>query len=151
MPSWTLICNLCISHQRCAYASTFPATYFSYFVARFAQTPSIFLWISWKKKPSKGKNVRLRESISMFTSIYRLIIRNNCLKSLKNPNVGGGGGEMVIEKWRLSFEEKKKEEDWQSWIERLNSFAEVAIKGGGRLLPHGKMLLIPIKLFLFAG
>ena len=27
----------------------------------------------------------------------------------------------------------------------------LAIKGGGRLLPHAKMLLIPIKLFLFAG
>ena len=59
----------------------FPSTYFLYFVrARFVQTPSLFFFFVniMKEKSSKRKNLQLLESISMFTSIYRLISSNNC-------------------------------------------------------------------------
>ena len=70
----TLILDLCTSAPRVrAHVRVhFPATYLLYFVALFAQTPSLFFV---KKKNSKRKNVQLRESMGMFTSIYRLIGR----------------------------------------------------------------------------
>ena len=54
----------------------FPAIYFLYFVARFCQTPSLFFENIIKEKTSKRKKVQLRDSISLLTSIYWLISRN---------------------------------------------------------------------------
>ena len=64
----------------------FPAFFFLYFVARFCQTPSLFFENIMKEKTSKRNKVQLRDSISMLTSIYWLINRNNCFKTWKNPN-----------------------------------------------------------------
>ena len=55
----------------------FRAIYILYFVARFCQTPSFFFVNIMKEKTSKHKTVQLRDSISMLTSIYWLITRNN--------------------------------------------------------------------------
>ena len=67
----------------------FPATYFLYFVARFAQTPSLFFVnIMKEKKPQNAKNFQLRESISIFTSSTGLSVEITD-KKWKNPNFRG--------------------------------------------------------------
>ena len=85
----------------------FPAIYFLYFVARFCQTPSLFFENIMKEKTSKRKNVQLRDSISMLTSIYWLISKNNRFKTWKNPNFS-------VVKWssrNKGFKDKKERED----------------------------------------
>ena len=85
----------------------FPVIYFLYFVARFCQTPSLFVENIMKEKTSKRKNVQLRDSISMLTSIYWLISRNNRFKTWKNPNFS-------VVKWssrNKGFKDKKERED----------------------------------------
>ena len=57
----------------------FPAPYFFVFCQSPVCSNSFLFFVNIKKeKPSKRKNVQLRESIRMFTSIYRLISRNKC-------------------------------------------------------------------------
>ena len=73
----------------------FPATYFLYFVARFAQTPSLFFVnIMKEKKTQNAKNFQQRESISIFTSSTGLSVEITD----KNGKIRIFGGEMVIEK-----------------------------------------------------
>ena len=76
----------------------FPATYFLYFVPVCSNSFLVFCEYHERKKTLKRKNVQLSESMSMFTSIYRLISRNNWWK---NGKIRVFGGEMVIEKWRF--------------------------------------------------
>ena len=114
----TLILDLCASapRLRACVRVHFPATYFLYFVARFAQTPSLFFV---EKKTSKRKSVRLRESIDMFTSIYRLISRNNWLKMEKS--------EFAVVKWSSKnegFEDKKR----RGRLIVLNKAAKIVLK-----------------------
>ena len=72
-----------------------------------------------EKKTSKRKNVRLRESIGMFTSIYRLISRNNWLKMEKS--------EFAVVKWSSrneGFEDKKR----RGRLIVLNKAAKIVLK-----------------------
>ena len=113
-----MILDLCASapRARACVRVHFHATYFLYFVARFAQTPSLFFV---EKKTSKRKNVRLRESIGMFTSIYRLISRNNWLKMEKS--------EFAVVKWSSrneGFEDEKR----RGRLIVLNKAAKIVLK-----------------------
>ena len=82
----------------------FPAIYFLYFVARFCQTPSLFFENIIKEKTSKRKKVQLRDSISLLTSIYWLISRNENMEK----------SEFSVVKWssrNKGFKDKKERED----------------------------------------
>ena len=89
----------------------FPATNFLFFVAGIAQNPSLFFVNIMKDKLSKRKNVQLRQSISMFNSIYR--------HPVPIEKIAWGEklekSECWVVKWSSrneGFEDKKEWEEW---------------------------------------
>ena len=72
----------------------FSAINFLYFVARIAGTPSLFSVNIMKDEPFQRKNTQLRESISIYTSIYTDLSVKELTKN--NVRIRMLDGKMVI-------------------------------------------------------
>ena len=87
----------------------FPSTYFLYFVARFAQTPSMFFVNIMKEKNLKTQKCSATwEHEHVYLLVYRLIREITDEKMEKSEF---SAGEMVIEKWRFSRQKKEGKTD----------------------------------------